>query len=295
MADLKITALGAAAALDGSELVEAVQGGVNVQTTTQDIADLGVGGAWGGITGTLSDQTDLQTALNGKTDQLTTFRTVTGSHTLDSTDLAAINAGDDYVILVNSASAADVTIPLNATVAFAQGMKLSVLQIGVGLVSIVLTGGVTGNSSSGDFLSRGQYAIMCLEVIATNDWLLTNGTTPGQIVSSGTWTPTLTNTTNVAASTAYACQYLRVGSTVNFSGKFSLDSTSTGDTVLGMSIPIASAFSQEFHAGGVAASHAVQQCAAIFADATNDRLTIRLTITDTTNRDWFFSGSYQII
>lgn len=37
----------AAASLDGSELVEIVQGGANVQTTTQDIADLGGGGGGG--------------------------------------------------------------------------------------------------------------------------------------------------------------------------------------------------------------------------------------------------------
>lgn len=44
MADSKISQLAAAGALDGSELVEAVQGGVNVQTTTQDIANLAAAG-----------------------------------------------------------------------------------------------------------------------------------------------------------------------------------------------------------------------------------------------------------
>lgn len=40
MANKKISELAEASTLDGSELVEAVQGGQNVQTTTQDIADL---------------------------------------------------------------------------------------------------------------------------------------------------------------------------------------------------------------------------------------------------------------
>ncbi len=40
MPDQKITELAAAGALTGTELIETVQGGVNVQTTTQDIADL---------------------------------------------------------------------------------------------------------------------------------------------------------------------------------------------------------------------------------------------------------------
>lgn len=44
MANIKISEMDAAATLDGSELVEIVQGGANVQTTTQDIADLGGGG-----------------------------------------------------------------------------------------------------------------------------------------------------------------------------------------------------------------------------------------------------------
>lgn len=45
MADLKISQLTAAGALTGVELVEAVQGGLNVKTTTQAIADLGGGGS----------------------------------------------------------------------------------------------------------------------------------------------------------------------------------------------------------------------------------------------------------
>ena len=40
MSNLKISELNAAAALDGTELVECVQDGANVQTTAQDIADL---------------------------------------------------------------------------------------------------------------------------------------------------------------------------------------------------------------------------------------------------------------
>lgn len=44
MADLKISELPAATAPTGAELIEIVQGGVNKQTTTQDIADLGGGG-----------------------------------------------------------------------------------------------------------------------------------------------------------------------------------------------------------------------------------------------------------
>lgn len=50
----------------------------------------GGGATWGGITGTLSAQTDLQTALNGKQDDLvsgTNIKTVNGSSILGSGDL----------------------------------------------------------------------------------------------------------------------------------------------------------------------------------------------------------------
>lgn len=45
MAKVKISDLDAAATLDGTELVELEQDGASVQCTTQDIADLGGGGA----------------------------------------------------------------------------------------------------------------------------------------------------------------------------------------------------------------------------------------------------------
>lgn len=51
MADKKITELQAATAPTGVELIEIVQGGVNKQTTTQDIANLGGGGSITSVNG----------------------------------------------------------------------------------------------------------------------------------------------------------------------------------------------------------------------------------------------------
>jgi hypothetical protein len=62
MANLKISELNAAGTLDGSELVEIVQSGVNVRTTTQDIADLGGSSgsvAFADITGDADDNASL--------------------------------------------------------------------------------------------------------------------------------------------------------------------------------------------------------------------------------------------
>lgn len=49
----------------------------------------GGGAAWGGITGTLSDQTDLQAALDAKLGKSATVQSYAGNHTLDSDDSGA--------------------------------------------------------------------------------------------------------------------------------------------------------------------------------------------------------------
>ena len=66
----KISELPNAGALTGGdELIPIVQDGDTVKTTVQDIADYaGSSAVWGGITGDITDQTDLVTALNLKVD-----------------------------------------------------------------------------------------------------------------------------------------------------------------------------------------------------------------------------------
>lgn len=77
--------------LAGTELVEIVQGGVNKKVAASNLGSGGGGGGtWGSITGTLSDQTDLQSALNSKQDALisgTNIKTVNGTTLLGSGNL----------------------------------------------------------------------------------------------------------------------------------------------------------------------------------------------------------------
>jgi len=66
---VKISSLTTKTPLDGTEQIEINDAGTTKKTTAQDIANLGGdggGGTWGSITGTLSDQTDLNSALSGK-------------------------------------------------------------------------------------------------------------------------------------------------------------------------------------------------------------------------------------
>lgn len=115
-------------------------------------------------------------------------------------------------------------------------------------------------------------------------------------VASGTYTPTLTAVTNVAASTAYQCQYMQVGSVVTVSGKVDVDPTGAGATELGISIPVASNLGATENLGGTAFSPAVASLgAAILADATNDRASLQWVAVDVSNRSMYFTFQYLII
>src|SRR3990167_10996405 len=77
-------------------------------------------------------------------------------------------------------------------------------------------------------------------------------------VLANTYTPTLTNVFNVAASTAYACQYMRVGNVVTVSGQVDIDPTAASTyTELDISLPIASAFTATNQLGGVGTDYVV--------------------------------------
>lgn len=123
-------------------------------------------------------------------------------------------------------------------------------------------------------------------------------------VTIGTWTPSLSNTTNVAASTAYLSTYLSVGgggdgSVVLGFGRVDIDVTAaTTDTVLGISLPVASAFANNGELAGVA----VQDLAAnpkgvgfIRADTTNDRALLSFNTAGAANYAYYFLFGYRVI
>lgn len=175
------------------DLFEVVRAGQNYKADGSQLPSGGGGGTWGSITGTLSSQTDLQTALDLKESLYRTFDRKTGNYPLV---LADASEG----IEMNVAGANTVTVPLNATQAFPVGTLIPVVQYGAGLTSIVATGGVTINTSAGNLDSPGQYAPMFLRKIATDEWYLWNGTAGG---GAGTVT-SVTGTTNRIAITGTA-------------------------------------------------------------------------------------------
>lgn len=76
------------------------------------------------------------------------------------------------LILMNVATANNLTIPLNSSINFPVGTKIDVSSIGAGQTTIVATGGVTINSAGGALKLRVQYSGATLVQTATDVWSL---------------------------------------------------------------------------------------------------------------------------
>ena len=134
-------------------------------TADADLVAKGGSVTWGTIGGTLSDQTDLQTALDAKTNKLITTNRQTASYTLVLSDA-------DKLVEMNVATANDLTIPLNSSVAFATGTQILLAQYGAGQTTIVPTSGVTVRSNGAKLKLNVQYSGATLIKIAENEWYL---------------------------------------------------------------------------------------------------------------------------
>lgn len=113
-------------------------------------------------------------------------------------------------------------------------------------------------------------------------------------LSSGTYTPITTDITNVDSSLGYASQYLRVGNTVTVSGALSINPTASGNTIVDITIPVASNFTASENAAGVMACPGVDQFGAITANTTDDRVRLRFLATDVDAKDWWFTFTYKV-
>lgn len=115
-------------------------------------------------------------------------------------------------------------------------------------------------------------------------------------LASGTYTPTLTGVTNVSATTSRQATYMRVGNTVTVAGQFDVDPTTTGLTVVGISLPVASAFTTAYQLGGAGHAPAVAgHGASIMADATNDRAQLSYVDSVGSNDTITYTFTYEVI
>jgi hypothetical protein len=75
------------------------------------------------------------------------------------------------VVKVSNASANNLTVPLNSSVAFAVNTVIYLFQEGAGQTTVVATGGVTIRTPA-TLLLRGQYSMATLFKIGTDEWVL---------------------------------------------------------------------------------------------------------------------------
>jgi hypothetical protein len=106
-----------------------------------------------------------QTALDAKTNKLITTNRQTASYTLVLSDA-------DKLVEMNVASANNLTIPLNSSVAFATGTQILLAQYGAGQTTIVPTSGVTVRSNGAKLKLNVQYSGATLIKIGTDEWYL---------------------------------------------------------------------------------------------------------------------------
>jgi len=146
-------------------------------------------------------------------------------------------------------------------------------------------------------LASGYLKIATAFGIATPSSVATIPLADVATLSAGIYTPTLFNVANLSASTAFSCQYLRVGSSVTVSGRVDVDPVAGATlTTLGISLPIASALANANECAGSGVTPTIAgQCAAVFGDVANGRASLQWTSADVTNQPMYFSFTYRVI
>lgn len=117
------------------------------------------------------------------------------------------------------------------------------------------------------------------------------------VLSSGVYTPTATNVSNVSASVVNAeFHWTRLGDMVEVDGSIQIDPTATGAATVGLSLPIASNFSNSYDLNGNATSPAAGVIAgSVIADDANNRASVVVYSPDGANRYWRLYFRYKVI
>lgn len=157
-------------------------------------------------------------------------------------------------------------------------------------------GSVTLNVRSSS--SQDNYSInLPLVAGAAGETMVTNGSgnLEWQAVSSGTWTPTITNVANVTSSSSSShLSYFRIGDRVFVTGAIGVQPTATGTTTtLRITLPISSAFDAAADCGGIC-GHNTGYIGTVTADTSNDEAVLTFIPTATTNTLVPFTFSYVI-
>ena len=169
---------------------------------------------------------------------------------------------------------------------------------------VIQLGDISGTNTGTVFTVEADNYLYKLEngIIRGNDLHnngnVSQGSATQQDVRSGTYTPTLTNVTNISSSTAYKFQWMRVGNVVTVSGRVNITNTATGASELGISLPVASDIGATTDCVGSApgsSSGILDDVGWVVGDATNDRASMQSTATNTNPHSHWVSFTYEVI
>ena len=118
-----------------------------------------------GVTDKAPSQNAVFDALALKQDKLKSFNRQTSSYTLVLSDA-------DKLVEMDVATANNLTIPLNSTVAYAVGTQIDISQYGAGQTTFVATVGVTIRSANNWLKINARYGAATLTKIGTDEWYL---------------------------------------------------------------------------------------------------------------------------
>lgn len=130
------------------------------------------------LTGTVKDFTNTlgganQFLVSNASGQVTwqdSVPTTVRSSALTTTNI--ILADKNGVVITTTATATDVRIPTNAGAAFPIGTKITIIQEGLGTITVVGTAGVTLQSSQGHDRLSHQYSVATVVKTAIDTWYL---------------------------------------------------------------------------------------------------------------------------
>ena len=112
-------------------------------------------------------------------------------------------------------------------------------------------------------------------------------------VCGGTYTPTLTNSSNTSVRTSRLCNWFRVGKIVTVSGAVTITTTATGATDFRMSLPIASTFSTGYEITGSTQAAGYYTVGFITNGTTEARVLYNSPATSAV--DIYFTFTYEVI
>ena len=200
------------------------------------------------------------------------------------------DVGADRVITINFGSDSDKSLTLSGTATISQDYSTA--------GSPQFTGVNVGHASD-TTITRASAGVIAVE--GSNVLMASNiSVTVAAYYATGTWTPTLTGTANVGATTAYACNYQRIAGGVVFSGLMDIDPTAANTTTkVRFSLPIASNFGSSLQACGAGTAsqgaNIPMEPLLMIGDATNDEIELQYTPSIATNHTVAFAGFYLII